>query len=457
MNEFHAGNAYFANQNYFKAIDAYKAALKKNPQFFEALYNLGNAHHKLGQFEEALNAYLEFLKVHPTFPLAHLNLGNVLKDMERLDEAILAYQKAIHYQTNDAGAYINLGSVYYQQGYYLPAIAAYDRALELAPDAMQAKWNKSLALLKLGRFDEAYPLYESRWEPGGYCHNIKKNLSQPLWIGQFPLQNKTLLLTCEQGLGDTVQYARYASWASNQGAKVILEVQQPLLRLAQHITGVSTVISMGEVLPTFDYYCPLMTMPMATHTQLHNIPPPINITIDRITSDIWKNRLAHLSGLKVGLVWSGGFRPNQPDVWGLNARRNIPLELLSKLNLPGVDYISLQKGMPAEKDYQRLRQTGWQGPVIHEFSSQLTDFYATAALIEHLDLVICVDTSVAHLSASLGKPTWILNRFDSCWRWLTERTDSPWYPSVRLYRQTQAGDWDTVLNSVKSHLQQRID
>ena len=260
----------------------------------------------------------------------------------------------------------------------------------------------------------------------------------------------------EQGLGDTIQFCRYAKLVKKLGARVVLEVPKPLLDLLNGLDGVDQLIESGKLLPAFDYHCPLMSLPLAFKTHLDSVPESPRFKINQQKINFWKNKLGTESNFnkkpRIGLVWNGGFRPNQPEVWGVNQRRNLPLDHLKILKNTGIEFISLQKGEPAESEFRCKISEGWDGPDIKDYAGELQDFSDTAALVLNLDLVITVDTSTAHLAASLGKPVWLLNRFDTCWRWLLDREDSPWYPSMKIYRQPSHGDWDSVMTKVRHDL-----
>jgi hypothetical protein len=304
----------------------------------------------------------------------------------------------------------------------------------------------------VGDFAMGWELYEWRWLLAKTA--LKQSLiDRPLWLGVESLKGKTILLHCEQGLGDTIQFCRYAALVAQLGATVILEVQQLLLELLSGLEGVCHVVAEGEPLPPFDYHCPLMSLPLAFRTTLGTIPADIPyIKADPSKTAYWQAKLGEHHKPRVGLVWSGGGRPNQPEVWAINERRNIPLELISRINSPEIDFYSLQKGEPAESELLRRKQEVWPEVNFFNFAQELNDFCDTAALIDNLDLVISVDTSTAHLAAAMGKPVWILNRYDNCWRWLLDRDDSPWYPTAELYRQQRMGDWESVLEQVKTDL-----
>jgi hypothetical protein len=276
----------------------------------------------------------------------------------------------------------------------------------------------------------------------------------PLWLGKESIAGRTILIHAEQGLGDTVQFCRYAKLLAERGASVILEVQAPLLKLLEGAEGVSRLIASGsEWPPDIDYQCPLMSLPLAFATTLASIPadvPYLSSNPEKVS--FWREKLGERQKLRVGLVWSGGFRPEQPELWAVNSRRNIPLSKLAPLVHPEIEFYSLQKGQPAESELAELRAGGWEGPELVDFTGLLTDFSDTAALIECLDLVISVDTSIVHVAGALAKPVWVLNRFDTCWRWLLQRSDSPWYPTLRLFRQERPGDWDGVVERARTEL-----
>jgi hypothetical protein len=274
-----------------------------------------------------------------------------------------------------------------------------------------------------------------------------------LWLGDESLASKTILLYAEQGLGDTIQFCRYARSVADLGARVVMLVPGPLLGLLATLDGVAQLVKVGDPLPPFDFQCPLMSLPLAFRTELATIPAPHSyLRPDSGRTRRWKERLGERLKPRVGLVWSGGFRPDQPELAEINARRNMDASLLAGLKDERIEFYSLQKGEPAASDLARLQAAHWGGPDIIDWTSELHDFSDTAALAANLDLVISVDTSMAHLAGALGRPVWILNRFDSCWRWLPGRVESPWYPTARIYTQQRSGDWAGVIEKVKADL-----
>jgi hypothetical protein len=288
---------------------------------------------------------------------------------------------------------------------------------------------------------------------GASPHLKPRAFSRPRWLGE-PLNGRRILLHAEQGLGDTIQFCRYAPLVAARGGRVILEVPRKLLRLLSGLRGVTQLVAAGDPLPAFDVQCSLMSLPLAFRTRLDTIPAQVPYLAARPeTVAYWRHRLGPWTRRRVGLVWSGGFRPDQPESHAVNERRNIPLRLIAQLNQPAIDFVSLQKGEPAESELIALKDAVWPGGNLTNAAPELDDFEDTAGLIETLDLVISVDTSTAHLAAAMGKPVWLLNRFDSCWRWLEQREDSPWYPTLRLFRQTTRGDWQAVTQRVSAALQ----
>jgi tetratricopeptide (TPR) repeat protein len=329
---------------------------------------------------------------------------------------------------------------------YDEAITHYDKALSLKPDYHEASWNKSLCLLLQGNFENGLQLYESRWNSKIVSEEIggKRLFDKPTWLGVEPLQDKTILLYGEQGLGDFIQFCRYVKLVADLGAKVILEVPKTLEELMQGLEGVSELVIRGNKLPFFDYQCSLLSLPLAFKTNLDNIPNQGGyINLDGYSNKIkeWKLRLSSKIRPRVGLVWSGNLHHKNDH------NRSI---LLSDIlpSLPNqFEYVSLQKEL---REVDKL--TLDSNLHILNFSSHLNDFLDTAALIDNLDLVISVDTSVAHLSGALGKKTLLLLPYVPDWRWLLDREDSPWYPSMKLYRQTSMGNWSGALERVKSYL-----
>ena len=439
-----------------EALESCDRAIALDPKLPDAQLNRGTALQALGRLSEALASYEGVLELDPGSSLAHNNCGAVLQKLGRPHEARTSYQRAVEIDPNLADAHNNLGALLREMMQPDAAIACFDRAIAARPDYAEAYWNKSLALLSLGDFAAGWPLYEWRWkqEKG---KRARRGLTQPLWLGDHTIAGKTILLYAEQGLGDTIQFCRYAKQVADLGARVVLEVPESLLSVMATLEGIAQLVRLGDPLPPFDCQCPLMSLPLALRSELATIPaPPAYLAPDAAKTRVWRAKLGEKRKPRVGVVWSGGFRPDQPELWDVNARRNLDASKLAQLRDVRVDFYSLQKGEPAASDLARLEAAHWNGPAIIDFTANLHDFSDTAALVANLDLVISVDTSIAHLVGALGKPIWVLNRFDTCWRWLIGRTDSPWYPTARIYTQARPGDWDAVLAKVRADLEVRF-
>jgi hypothetical protein len=373
-----------------------------------------------------------------------------LHQLKRFDEAIAHYEKALSLKPDYAKGWSNKGVTLHQLKRFDEAIANYDKALSLKPDYHEASWNKSLSLLLQGDFENGLPLYESRWDLENGSEIVgKRFFDKPTWLGINSLKDKIILLYAEQGLGDSIQFCRYVKLVAGLGSKVILEVPQSLAGLMKGLEGVSQLVIKGEDLPFFDYQCPLLSLPLAFKTNLNTIPNPSRyINLDNHSNKImeWKERLGLKTKPRVGLVWSGNSNHKNDHNRSLLLQEILPF-------LPNqYEYISLQKEV---REIDKL--TLGSNPHILSFNSYLNDFLDTAALIDNLDLVISVDTSVAHLSAALEKKTLVLLPGVPDWRWLFDREDSPWYSSIKLYRQPVIGDWNSVLDRVKFDLNDSYD
>jgi tetratricopeptide (TPR) repeat protein len=432
------GNALKDEGRVDEAIAAYRQAIALNPNLPEAHNNLGNALRNKGQLDEAIAACRRAIALRPNYAEAHYNLGNPLRDKGLIDEAIAAYRQAIRLKPDYAEAHSNLGNALKDKGRFDEAIAAYRQAIALSPDFSEAHNNLALALLTRGDFQQGWEEYEWRWK----CKDFPsppRNFAQPQWDG-CPLEARTLLLHTEQGLGDAIQFIRYLPLVQQRGGRIIIECQGELQRLFQTIAGRCQIVARGQPLPAFDLYCPLLSVPRIFGTNLANVPhiaPYLHA--DAEDTRRWQHRLADPSSLvKVGLAWAGN--PTQVN----DRNRSMKLEMLAPLGqIPGVRFFSLQKGEAAAE-----AKTPPPGLELIDRTEELKDFADTAALIANLDLVISVDTAVVHLAGAMGKPVWTLLSFVSDWRWLLQRQDSPWYPSMRLFRQPVGGDWDSVITRI---------
>jgi tetratricopeptide (TPR) repeat protein len=448
------GQALMQMHQFEEAVAAYSQAIELNPNYSAAYMGRGLTRSRLRDLEGAVVDYKIVERLDPNNVELYNNLGIVYSDQMLFDDAIAEYQKALVLNPENATAYGNLGVAYSACKNLDMAITAYKRALELVPTNYGVATNLSFALLAKGDFENGWRLFEARWKKSSHPRAFDK----PLWLGREDLTNKKILLHAEQGFGDTIQFCRYVDQVAPKCKEAILLVHPPLVGLCQTLSCKVKVVSKEPPLSDFDLHCPLMSLPLALGTLEHTIPAAMPyLHVDSAKESLWKSRLDQYKGLKVGIVWNGGHRKDQPETWGVNARRNLPLRQLELLQMDGVQWISLQKGEEAEAELHQFNSQSHNGLNVIDWVADLSDYTDTAALIANLDLVISVDTSVAHLTGALGKPIWILNRFDSCWRWFLNRSDSPWYPTARIYNQPKPGDWKSVISEVKQDLQELID
>jgi len=436
------GNALQALKLHEQALASYDKAIELDPRLVEAINNRGNALRDLGRSFDALASFDRALALKPDYAGALNNRGIVLRDLNRQADALDSYDRALAIEQGYPDALCNRGNVLQDLKRYPEALDSYARALHSRPDHAESHWNESLCRLLTGDFRRGWEKYEWRWQTEQA--NQVRHFPQPLWLGNERLDGKTILLHAEQGFGDTIQFSRYASLVASLGARVVLEVQPPLKSLLGTLEGVSDIRARGESLPEFDCHCPLLSLPLAFDTTMETIPSR-NAYLRSVPEGIdkWRARLGRKSRPRVGLVWSGsGGLRNDPD-------RSLPLAEIAHLTDAAAGFVCLQKDIkPADRRF--LAQLG----NIPDFSAELGDFADTAALIDQMDVVITVDTAVAHLAGALGKPVWILLPHAPTWRWLLERDDSPWYPSATLFRATAIGDWSSVVGRVTRRLRE---
>jgi predicted TPR repeat methyltransferase len=416
------------------AIDALRQAVARRPDSAEAHSRLGIALIEQGQIDAALAAFRQAIAVKPQYAESHSNLGNALREAGELDAAIAAYRQAILLDPASAEAHSNLGNALKDIGQVDEAIHAFRRAIALQPDFTPAHYNLALALL-YSDLPEGWREYEWRWKFQG-SQSPHSGSSGPLWDGG-DLKNRTILVHHEQGLGDTIHFARYIPMLAERGAKVIFECQSELKSLLQNLSGAAQVIAAGEKPPEFDCHVPLLSLPLHFQTTLKNIPAAVPyLRPDGHRVEAWRRRFAGAAGLKVGLVWAGS------PLHRSDRQRSMAPELLSPLPaVKGVTFFSLQKP-PGPR----------MPPGIVNLSDDLHDFCDTAAALSQLDLLISVDTAAAHLAGALGRPVWVMLQFMPDWRWLLHRDDTPWYPTMRLFRQRNRGDWAEVIGRVAAAL-----
>jgi tetratricopeptide (TPR) repeat protein len=462
---------------YSRAVEMLNAALRIYPELPQAFNNLAAALIGLKDFAAAEHSACRALALKPDFALAHNNRGIALRGQKKSMDALEAYNTAIAIKSDYVEAFNNRGTVLCDLGRYAEAGNDFSRALSLRPDYVEAHhnqglvhkqlhqhsaalacfarasalnpayaephWETALTYLQCGNFADGWKGYEWRWQTRILDANVR-TFAQPLWRGETSLAGKTILVHAEQGLGDTIQFCRYAALLDKAGARVVLEVQAPLLDLLQDLAGVSALIAQGDPLPSFDVHCPLMSLPLAFGTRLETIPSSpsyLEAAPDKVTK--WSHTLGERTRPRIGLVWSGN--PQHRD----DHNRSIPLQDLLTALPEGCDLISLQTDVRAS-DRPVLEKT----PRV--ITPNIADFTDTAALCTLMDVVVSVDTSVVHLAGALGRPVFILLPFLPDWRWLLGRTDSPWYPTARLYRQGAPHDWREAFAGVKRDLLDRL-
>ena len=423
-----------------EAVASYDMAIGIHPNYTKALINRGVALHGLNRVEEALACYEQAIAINPSYEDAYSNLGNLLNELNKLEDALRCYDKAIEIKPDFADAYINRGITLQELKRLDEAIASFDKAISLETNNAEAYWNKALTILLSGDYQQGWEFYEWRWKRESFSF-LKRDFFSTLWVGNENIQGKTLLLHTEQGLGDTIQFCRYVNLVKALGAIVVLEVPKSLLALFSSLKDVDELIEIGRQLPAFDYHCPLMSLPFAFNTNMNSIPTPkYYLAATSQKCDVWNQRLGLKSKPRVGLVWSGSHTHTNDH------NRSLTLQqLLPHLN-ESCEFVSLQKDV-REIDKELLKKSD-----IRHFGDLLKDFTDTAALCELMDLVICVDTSVAHLSGAMGKNTWVLLPYAPDWRWLLNRNDSPWYESIKLFRQGEDREWPSLLDNVFMNL-----
>lgn len=471
---YHLGMALNDNGVIAEAEAAYQQALSANPAHVETLNNLGNLYSNQEKLSEAIGCYHRAIKARPDYVMPYNNMGLCLVTLGKLDEAERYYRQALAIVPDYPEAMNNLAIVMRMRGQFFEGKALLEKALALRPNYVEAlnnlgnackdcgdaeaaigyykkalhiddtpdyRHNLALALLMVGKFRDGWKEYEQRWATKQMA-GAEKSFAQPHWRGEAG-EGRTLLMTHEQGFGDTLQFCRYAALAQGRGLRVVIEVPAPLKRIMASLEGVE-VVAHGEALPVFDFHCPMMSLPVAFKTELETIPASIPyLTPPPELAEQWRVRLAEEKRLRVGLVWAGSSRWHSQDLVATDRRRSVTPETFAPLfDVPGVAFYSLQKtGAPMPPEFG-----------VTDFMGECHDFADTAALLVNLDLLISVDTAMVHLAGAMGRPIWMLNRFDSCWRWLQKREDSPWYPSLRQFRQTQPGDWGGVMMRVREEL-----
>jgi len=469
-----------------EALVVFRKSLAADPGNADTIRNIALLLLELGRHADALDAFNVTAKLKPDSAALYQMRGVCLQEANRFEEAQADYEKSIALDSSLADTHNNLGALHSRFGRMEQAFASIDRALELRPDFASALSNRAVALSRVQLLDEAFAAFhrslaidpndartifslallqlltgdfergwlgrEARWKVPSLGH-ADRGFPQPLWLGDQPIEGKTILLHADEGLGDAIQFARYAPMVAALGARVILEVQSPIQQILADIAGVATCICRpSATLPAFDLHCPLGALPLAFGTRLDTIPfaerylPAPPAACVKAWEDRLEDRLGPRNRFRVGLVWSGN--PDHKN----DHNRSMALRMLAPLLDCDVQFVSLQKGV-RDQDRAFLGER----PDIVDLTDQIRDFTDTAALVSCLDLVISVDTSIVHLAGALGAPVWTMLPFDPDWRWLLNRNDSPWYSSMRLFRQPMSGDWASVVDSVRRELEGLVE
>jgi tetratricopeptide (TPR) repeat protein len=458
-----------------EAARRFERAIELEPNRPEAHYNLGQARQSLGRVDEARECYQRAIALRPDYAEphnavgvllaqkdpepavasfrraiaarpaygdAHNNMGIALQALGRYEEAVASYRQALALKPDNADAYNNLGLALRSLNRHAEALACFELAQAIKPDHVDAQLGEGLVRLALGDYAAGWKKYAWRHFTANFSRG-KTRPPQPLWLGNWDISGKTILLHGEQGLGDTIMFARYVPLVAQRGVKIILAVQRPLAAVMATLKGAAIVRAQGEPVPPFDGFCPLPTLPLAFQTSLETVPadiPYLSAPADRLAK--WQPVMEVFPRPRIGLMWAGAVSPI--------FRRSIPLRLLLPLlALREFHFVALQKEVPKE-DTALLESSG-MATFLGERQADLAD---TAAMIALLDLVITIDTSVAHLAAAMGKPTWVLLPFSTDWRWMIGRDQTPWYPTARLFRQPAPGDWEPVLKEVVTALRE---
>jgi tetratricopeptide (TPR) repeat protein len=429
------------------AAALFERCLERTPHHVPSLHGAALSFAALGEHEQALALFERLTARHPQLAEAHYNKGSVLGAMGRYEDEIAAYRQAIALKPNFVRAYVNLGVALRDLHRFDDALQQFKKALAIDPNHAGARTNRAQTNLLLGEFEHGWREYEWRWRDGTAAHGFDP---ATLWTGAQALAGKTVFVHHEQGFGDTLQFLRFTNRLSSAGARVVLRVQDALLPLLRGYPGVAEVIGETAPVPPFDYHCPTLSLAFALKVRADGLGAPTPyLSADTASvaqwNSLWKGGFRDARRPRVGLVWSG----NRGHVNDRN--RSMPLAHLASLFEAEAEFVSLQKEL---RDDDRARFTQLvQGGVLLDVAERLGTFADTAGLIAQLDLIISVDSAVAHLAGALGKPVWIALPFTPDWRWQLKRSDSPWYPRVRLFRQEARGDWSSVTDEIRQALE----
>jgi tetratricopeptide (TPR) repeat protein len=457
------------------AVEEFSRSLSINPSAAETWNNRGTANNDLLRFEDAVADFNRAIALKPGYADAYSNKGNSLTALRQFEEAQSCFDAALTLNPNLAEGWTGRGSLMFEVNDYDAAEQAFDHALalnpmlatawhgrgvllssrnrgdealdcfaratEIAPEMAEAHFAEACCRLKFGDTEDGWKKYEWRWETKAQ-KRINRALDKPLWLGDRPIKDKTILLHSEQGLGDTIQFCRFVEFVADAGANVVLEVQPGLKALLSCLNGVGKIIGTGEPLPAFDYHCPLGSLPLALQIRPEQLRAGPYLSVPDARIDSWRRRLGETTGLRIGLAWAGNPRFRGDHNRSIGLARMLPI-------VKNIDahFVSLQKEL-GQHDQALLNDSG-----VIDCGSSVDDFLDTAALMSCLDVIISSDTSIVHLAGALGRQVWTLLQYAADWRWLVDRSDNPWYSSARLFRQTAPNDWDGVIARVVGALQ----
>lgn len=417
--------------------------------------NRGLGLHGMGHHLDALINYDKALAIEET-AAAYNNKGTTYFDLEKCEEAAVCFNKALELEPEMAQVHMNIGHVRKFKGDLIGAIEAYRQAVKSDPEYADGQMALGMSLLKAGHLQEGWEKFEWRWKTDQMA---PRGLKKPQWKGE-DLTNKTILIYAEQGLGDILQFAPFAGVLASRFSrcKIIIEARQPVKRLLETIPEIHSVVNVGEKLPEIDYIVPMISLAGMMTPSMNSIPEfKCEYFLKGDDVEVWATKLEPLfekcpDSLKVGICWAGMSRTSQPMAAKIDSLRSASLAQFAPLaNIPGIAWVSLQKGPPSSQV-----QKPPTGMTIGDFTEDMYDFYETCCAIENCDLVISVDTAVVHAAAAIGKPTWLLSRWDGCWRWFGDREDSPWYPSLRQFVQPSPHDWDGMIQKVAVELEKLV-
>ena len=428
------------------AILDFTEVIAKQADDFEALIARGIAFGQTGQLDAAIEDFSSAIRINAHCSEAFYNRGVVYEKLQNFDSAIEDYSTAIKLNPNDYKAYNNRGVAWRKTKCIEAAVEDFDKSVKIDPNFAEGYYNKSLALLSNGNLEQGFRLYEYRWKTAHFQSQIR-DFSEPLWLGNSDITNKTILIYSEQGFGDSIQFCRYINLFKNVKCRVLLEIERPLMRLMQSLLPTDQIFEKGSCLPPFDYHCPLMSLPHAFGTKVENVPFPsayLNISLDR--KKYWQKRLGAKTKPRVGIAWQGN--PSHLN----DQRRSIPLIKIIDCLSPSFEWISLQKEV-SSSDEAVISQHG----KIRHFGKEIGDFLDTASLCHNLDAILSVDTAIAHLAGAIGNRVYLLLAYVPDARWCLTGSNTPWYANMILYRQGNPNEWLPLLRQSQADILKDYD